>query len=395
MHKIRLLLQQYIQAFWQDLNVSAALQASKTDPVYRKVELQRTGENFYKLLPASLLTVLSLFCGLLYHLRYGEALHRTRIYIGVFLVMLIGTVFLLCYMEYLLRKTVVSPKAQQLPVALYWGAAAAAFSVCSYLEAIETGTILQYLIFVLLLSLNPVFHPQFCVPYFLYAGIAEIFALSKAQAPFVSLLFISGITVFCVMSAFLRYSHYMAKQLALERLALLAEHDALTSVLNRRGMQKRADILLDSTARSGQTLTVAVIDIDYFKSYNDAFGHAQGDRCLQQIAACIQKTFSRRTDLVCRYGGEEFLLLFVGDSPTQASENLLRLQTNIAALQLKSGNPNFLPFVSVSIGAVHTHPKFDDGLEPYIKQADTYLYRAKQTGRNCICLNDSLFHPAV
>ena len=177
----------------------------------------------------------------------------------------------------------------------------------------------------------------------------------------------------------------------MEQLSMLAEYDELTKLLNRRGMQKRAEILLDYTARVGAPLTVAILDIDFFKSYNDTYGHEQGDRCLRLVAGCLAENYRRKTDIVCRYGGEEFLIVFVGEDAGRSAENLLHLQKAIAKMGLKSGKPDFEKFVTVSIGAVTVQTQLDESLHIHIKAADENLYRAKNEGRNRVCLNGKMY----
>lgn len=391
MKYVRLELQRVWHSFLDKMNVSAELKAAKTDPIHSKVDEGRMRQNYLKLIPASFLVICIELCGMLYHL-FDDSNNTLRfVYVAVFVAMLCTTFLILLYMNQELSHSRVSQKTEHISSWLFWGLCTVSLMICSYIEARDTGTFLQYMIYVLLLSLLPVFRPIFSLPCFLVSFVAQLVIMLSTDAPFVSMLFVFGVTLFCILASYVKYSDYMANHIVLERLEQMAEYDELTHLLNRRGMQKRAEILLGYTTRIGEALTVAILDIDYFKNYNDTYGHEQGDRCLQLVAGCLSENFSRKTDVVCRYGGEEFLIIFVGENTARSAENLLRLQKSIAEMGLKSGKPDFNKFVTVSIGAVTVQPKFDGSLHLHLKNADENLYRAKNEGRNRICINGEMY----
>ena len=391
MKYVRAELQRFTQKFLRKMNVSAELKAAKTDPIHIEVDEQRIRQNYLKMIPAFLLLVFVSLCGMLYHLFLGTDALQKSIFIAVFTLLLLTTILVLFCADRALGRGGEKVKTEQISVRLFWAFATLCFIVCSHIEAQDTGTNLQYLIFILLFSLFPVFRPALSIPYFLIFFVAQVLTLLSVGAPFVSILFVFGVTVVSILASYIKYSDYMANHIAVARLAKMAEYDELTKLLNRRGMQKRADILLDYTARVGEPLTVAILDIDYFKSYNDTFGHEQGDRCLQLVAGCLSENYRRKTDVVCRYGGEEFLIVFVGEDMRRSAENLLHLQKAIAKMGLKSGNPDFEKYVTVSIGAVTVQTQLDESLHIYIKEADKNLYRAKNEGRNRICINGKTY----
>jgi len=127
-----------------------------------------------------------------------------------------------------------------------------------------------------------------------------------------------------------------------------------------------------------------LLDIDHFKSYNDHFGHPQGDTCLREVARVLQRVVRRRTDLVARYGGEEFLLLM---PQTDAAGALLfaeRVREAIEARGLEHAPGLPRPVVTVSIGVVSTAPDAVSMPEALFFAADAALYEAKADGRNCV-----------
>ncbi|MGN0571141.1 MAG: GGDEF domain-containing protein [Candidatus Fimenecus sp.] len=391
MKYIRLELQRIWHDFLRKMNVSSELKATKTDAIHKKVDDNRMRQNYLKLIPASLLMVFIELCGILYHLfSCSQPLLRIS-YVIIFSVMLDTTILILVCINRELARGGASQKTERISAGLFWVLCTVVLMICSYIEACDTGTFVQYLIYVLLLSLLPVFRPAFSIPYFLTSFVAQVCIMLWVNAPFPSIVFIFGVTVFCILASYIKYSDYMANHIAVEQLAQLAEYDTLTNLLNRRGMQKRAEILLDYTARVNAPLTIAILDIDFFKNYNDTYGHEQGDRCLQLVANCLSENYRRKTDVVCRYGGEEFLIIFVGEDARRSAENLLHLQKSIAKMGLKSGNPDFEKFVTVSIGAVTVQTQFDEVLHMHIKAADENLYRAKNEGRNRLCLNEKMY----
>lgn len=391
MKYIRLELQRIRLEFLRKMNVSAALKAAKTDAVHKKVDENRMHRNYLKLIPSTLLMVFIEFCGMLYHLIGNSNPTLKTVYVIVFSVMLCTTILILVCMDKELSRGGASQRTERVSAGLFWALCTVSLMICSYIEARDTGTFLQYLIYVLLLSLLPVFRPAFSMPYFLISFAAQLCIMLSTEAPLPSIIFVFGVTAFCIAAAYVKYSDYMSNHLAMEQLSMLAEYDELTKLLNRRGMQKRAEILLDYTARVSAPLTVAILDIDFFKSYNDTYGHEQGDRCLRLVAGCLAENYRRKTDIVCRYGGEEFLIVFVGEDAGRSAENLLHLQKAIAKMGLKSGKPDFEKFVTVSIGAVTVQTQLDESLHIHIKAADENLYRAKNEGRNRVCLNGKMY----
>ena len=391
MKYIFLELQQIGRDFLKKMNVSAELKAAKTDIIHKKVDEHRMRRNYLKLIPSSLLLVLIELCGMLYHLFGSNNVSLKAVYVSVFTVIFFTAILILVNINRELSRGGATQKTERVSAWLFWALYTVCLIICSYIEARDTGTFLQYMIYVLMLSLLPVFRPAFSIPYFLISFAAQVCIMLSVNMPVVSIAFVFGVSVFCVLASYVKYSDYMANHIAVERLAQIAEYDELTKLLNRRGMQKRADILLDYTARVKEPLTVAILDIDYFKSYNDTYGHEQGDRCLQLVAGCIAENYRRKTDIVCRYGGEEFLIVFVGENATRSAENLLHLQKSIAKMGLKSGNPAFNKFVTVSIGAVTVQTQFDESLHLHLKTADENLYRAKNEGRNRVCINGEMY----
>jgi diguanylate cyclase (GGDEF)-like protein len=123
-----------------------------------------------------------------------------------------------------------------------------------------------------------------------------------------------------------------------------------------------------------------MIDIDYFKRLNDNLGHLQGDHCLRVIAGTIRHNLRGKTDILVRYGGEEFLLMLPGTDIERATEIAERVRAAVAGLRHPNpGSPLGIVTASIGITAVSAHPI---NIESLIESADVALYRAKSSGRN-------------
>jgi diguanylate cyclase len=173
---------------------------------------------------------------------------------------------------------------------------------------------------------------------------------------------------------------------ALGRIEILAQHDELTGLANRRSIMQWLAEQIALSERTGQPLTIALLDIDHFKRINDDFGHLTGDRVLEKFSQCGQAAI-RATDRLGRYGGEEFLVVLVATSLQGAEEPLERIRADVAACDWSHIDHN-LP-VTVTIGAA-AHRR-GETLEDLMRRADIALYRGKQGGRDCVVLEDRPF----
>ena len=162
----------------------------------------------------------------------------------------------------------------------------------------------------------------------------------------------------------------------------LSRQDALTDLANRRYLEEVLTREWFSALRYQHPLTIMMIDIDYFKNYNDSFGHVAGDSCLKAIATVLKQMTSRGNELAARYGGEEFMLVFPMINHQQAqniAENLLQRVNDLA---LPHPNSLVCDNITISIGVISTVPQRHHQLSDLIMQADQALYQAKKYGRN-------------
>ena len=167
----------------------------------------------------------------------------------------------------------------------------------------------------------------------------------------------------------------------LERLAIL---DGLTGVANRRYFDRVLEKEWQRLAREQKPLALMLCDIDYFKLYNDTYGHPAGDLALQTVAQVLHSAIRRPADLVARYGGEEFALILPDTNLDGALYvgNLIR--HNLAQLELAHQKSTVSSYVTLSVGLVNCIPNSKSSPQDLIEQADSLLYRAKRAGRNRI-----------
>ncbi len=169
----------------------------------------------------------------------------------------------------------------------------------------------------------------------------------------------------------------------LERMAII---DELTQIANRRRLNQCLTIECKRMAREQKPLSFIFCDIDYFKHYNDTYGHQAGDACLQQIALVMNNAARRVSDLVARYGGEEFAVILPNTEAEGAFNLATIIQKNLEELNIVHAKSEVNKFVTLSIGISCTIPLHTISPEMLIKTADDALYEAKAQGRNRIVL---------
>ena len=164
----------------------------------------------------------------------------------------------------------------------------------------------------------------------------------------------------------------------------LARHDAMTALLNRRGLDEAVDREWRRAQRESTTLSVVMIDVDHFKRFNDRYGHSAGDECLRQVAGALLTVIRRPADSAARYGGEEFALLLPRTDRFGAADIARRLRAALAALAIPhADSPEGV--ISVSMGIASIAAIEPGGGPALLTAADQALYAAKNAGRNAIC----------
>lgn len=170
----------------------------------------------------------------------------------------------------------------------------------------------------------------------------------------------------------------------LRQLDQLAKQDPLTGVANRRHFNIELERALAHSQESGAPLSLILIDVDYFKRFNDHYGHQVGDMCLKEVAQVLNHAVRMPSDLVARYGGEEFVLLLPNTDRQAAACVAQRLKDGLASLQMEHLASDVAPWVTVSQGIASIVS--GEGASQLLERADQALYRAKALGRNQSCV---------
>ena len=171
-----------------------------------------------------------------------------------------------------------------------------------------------------------------------------------------------------------------------EHLSNLAVHDGLTGIYNRRYFDETLAREWKRTMREKAPLSLIMLDIDYFKKYNDTYGHQAGDECLRQVATTISGALRRPADMAARYGGEEFVVVLPNLKLEDSAKFGETIRAKIEALKMEHKQSDANPFITVSLGIASVVPSSISSYEELVGAADKALYSAKNKGRNRVCV---------
>lgn len=172
----------------------------------------------------------------------------------------------------------------------------------------------------------------------------------------------------------------------------LAITDSLTDLANRRYFDEVLKNEFNRAARLEHPLSLIMLDIDFFKSFNDGYGHVAGDSCLKQVAYTIRACLQRPADFVARYGGEEFACILPNTDLEGAVAIAEKIRSSIENLNIPHRNSNTADYITISLG-VFTVTDYSKNLPAEIvAEADKMLYKAKENGRNQVCFNEIANH---
>lgn len=171
-------------------------------------------------------------------------------------------------------------------------------------------------------------------------------------------------------------------QMALQQLATL---DSLTGVANRRTFDEKLHSEWNRTRRQGDPLSLIMVDVDYFKPYNDIYGHPGGDACLKAVSGILRGQAFRAGDITARYGGEEFAVILPNTDLAGAREVAERIRSGIEQAALPHAGSQIAPCITVSLGVASLIPAQDSHSGMLLELADQALYAAKRGGRNRVC----------
>ncbi|WP_151704223.1 diguanylate cyclase [Nitrincola alkalilacustris] len=179
-----------------------------------------------------------------------------------------------------------------------------------------------------------------------------------------------------------RVSNHISLKIKTDMLETLALIDGLTGVPNRRRLDEALNNEWKRGMREQQSLAIIMSDIDFFKAYNDHYGHGAGDQCLKAVAKALFNTLNRPSDMMARYGGEEFIAVLPHTDLQGAMQMAERWRQSIEELQIPHECSAVAHHVTISLGCAAMIPSNNLTPQMLLKQADQMLYRAKKNGRN-------------
>jgi diguanylate cyclase (GGDEF)-like protein len=216
------------------------------------------------------------------------------------------------------------------------------------------------------------------VAYFAFGFVAD---LKETEIVFNTLVLLAanlvGATAAYGVELLLR-THFLEARLLSET----AARDGLTGIYNRRRFDEHLERNWELAQRDGVPLALLLIDIDFFKRFNDRHGHQAGDECLKAVAASLARAARRPLDFVARYGGEEFAVVLYEPSREYVHQVAQRIHASIAARAIAHGDSPVSGQVTVSIGAAFVAPSWERSSSGFVQLADEALYEAKHAGRN-------------
>lgn len=169
-----------------------------------------------------------------------------------------------------------------------------------------------------------------------------------------------------------------------KKLEELSYKDGLTGVSNRRMFDSIMEVEWENAKRNRQPLSMILLDIDYFKQFNDHYGHVQGDDCLRRVAQALNSAATRTKDFLARFGGEEFVLILPETDAKSAEKVAERCRGLIFKQQIPHEKSTVSQVLTVSLGVSTVTPSAGEDSKVFIEEVDRLLYEAKKQGRNCV-----------
>lgn len=191
----------------------------------------------------------------------------------------------------------------------------------------------------------------------------------------------------------LRVRNHLELKSQRDRLSRLTLVDGLTELANRRAFDERLEQEWRRALRTEALLSLIMIDIDFFKGYNDAYGHLAGDDCLRYVAQTLAASLKRAGDFVARYGGEEFIAVLPGLNVKGVRAMAEIMRESVAKLRIPHRSSAIAPYVTISIGAVSLTPAAGALSRSMVAACDQQLYLAKSHGRNRVSIKSSALTP--
>jgi diguanylate cyclase (GGDEF)-like protein len=266
---------------------------------------------------------------------------------------------------------------------------------CAILSMLETGTLyglggFMYSLFAVLFTTQCFTLRYGIVSLVSISALPHLLALMGLPEGFMhvhyAILIWPG-TIFAILTQALLAHHYLVRYSLEQQHKSLSLTDHLTGVPNRRYFTQFFEQNIMQAQRSGEDISLLLLDIDFFKQINDTYGHLTGDLVLRRLTQCIVQEAARSIDVIARVGGEEFAIVLPGTSATHAAAVAERIRARVEEEEFHSVD-NQAFHISVSIGVAELNDS-DSKYTDTISRADEALYRAKSRGRNMVVVNNS------
>ncbi len=197
---------------------------------------------------------------------------------------------------------------------------------------------------------------------------------------------INTVLIYTLISFILYFQSTLVERIN-NRLGYLSNTDILTALSNRQHFDAFVKVVWGNAQRARVPLSALMIDIDFFKNYNDSYGHIKGDECLKKIAHTIQEPVKRTSDIVARFGGEEFIIVLYSTEMDDAMRIAQIICDKVMALNIPHNHSQVADVVTISCGVSCVIPDETSSYIDLIQQADDALYVAKNSGRNRVVIN--------
>ncbi|GEM_PF-1996232 len=383
-----------LKSLWENqyaLNVSKEVPGKVTEKEWAEIEQARSRSNIQRVILFTFILLFVQIANLL--LNYFTDFHdgfNTAYSLGSLYFLAVCFVYLVLIGKYIAKSKNVK-KGRILSLS-FWGFYIAGSLVFCYLELVERKAFTNFVLMMAAIAVIPVLNRKELMAFggigFAAEGIL-LFLVGSDAWEYIQLCVMIAAIAYAV--SHMLYASFINVNIVHKQLEKMAQTDSLTNLLNRRGFEKRLESIWKQSVRNKSRVMVSMVDIDFFKSFNDEFGHDAGDQCLMAIAESIALDFKRATDVVARFGGEEFVLFATDLSDEKIIGFMNAITARVEAMQIPAGETSVSNYVTVSIGSVSAQAAPEMSFERLYKKADRELSKSKNSGKNSLSFNGTVY----